>query len=109
MALARGIGVEPKVSALSGDVHFPASIAHREFLGASLRYGLTLVDQEVMIDVPFRSVDVLHETGAEVSAMMPELALPWLQRCTLMAGERTLRVTRPWHLAWRVARCEGRR
>ncbi len=63
-----------------GDAHFQASVAHREFLGATLRYGLTLGQQEVLIDVPFRSGDVLHETGAKVSAVVPHGALLWLDR-----------------------------
>ncbi len=62
------------------NAHFLSSVAHREFLGATLRYGLTLGNQEVLIDVPFRSGDVLHEIGAKVSAVVPQSALLWLDR-----------------------------
>ncbi len=66
--------------AASGDAHFLASVTHREFLGATLRYGLALGNQEVLIDVPFRSGDVLYEIGAKVSAVVPHQALLWLDR-----------------------------
>ena len=62
----------------SRDATFSARVVHREFLGATIRYGLALGGQEVLADVPFRTGDVLHEAGAPVSARVPASALLWL-------------------------------
>jgi iron(III) transport system ATP-binding protein len=59
---------------------FAGAIAHREFLGATVRYGMTLGEREILIDVPFRAGSVLYDKGAEVSARVPAQAMLWLER-----------------------------
>jgi iron(III) transport system ATP-binding protein len=60
------------------DATFSAAVAHREFLGATIRYGLVLGEQHVLADVPFRAGDVLHEAGAPVMCRVPSSALLWI-------------------------------
>ncbi len=59
---------------------FTGQVKHREFLGASIRYGVGVGSQEVLVDMPFRAGDALYEAGAEVSASVPAAALIWLER-----------------------------
>ena len=54
------------------------TIAHREFLGATVRYGVTVGTATVLIDVPFHSGDALLEPGAATTlGLQPSSAL-WL-------------------------------
>lgn len=54
------------------------TIAHREFLGAIIRYGVQVGSATVLIDVPFYSGDTLLEPGAStVLGLRPSAAL-WL-------------------------------
>jgi iron(III) transport system ATP-binding protein len=63
-----------------GRAALPGSISHREFLGSSVRYGVTIGETEVSVDLPFQSGGDLHEVGAPVSlALSPRTAL-WLER-----------------------------
>ena len=62
------------------DATFAGRVSHREFLGATIRYGLTFGGSEVLADVPFRTGDKLHDTGAPVTARVPASALLWLAR-----------------------------
>ena len=55
-------------------------VARREFLGSTMRYGLSVGGQEILADVPFRAGGVLHEVGAAVKAAIPAPALIWLDR-----------------------------
>ena len=56
-----------------GGLALPGTIAHREFLGASVRYGVRIGDSEIAVDAPFRSGAVLRETGSPVTvSVSPE-------------------------------------
>ncbi len=41
----------------------PGTIAHREFLGASVRYGVKVGDREIAVDAPFRAGAALLDPG----------------------------------------------
>ena len=66
-------------AAHAGQVALPGKIAHREFLGSSMRYGVTIGETEVSVDLPFQSGGDLHEVAAPVSlSLSPRTAL-WLE------------------------------
>ncbi len=54
-------GGGPDTIALAGQ------IAHREFLGASVRYGIRVGTAEIVLETPFRAGDGLREAGAPVT------------------------------------------
>jgi iron(III) transport system ATP-binding protein len=58
--------------ALSGTIH------HREFLGSAVRYGVSVGQEEIAVDLPFRSGDRLHEVGAEVGVSIAPGSALWL-------------------------------
>lgn len=61
-----------------GSVSLSGRIAHREFLGATVRYGVQVGSATVLIDVPFHSGGSLLEPGSETTiGFKPESAL-WL-------------------------------
>jgi iron(III) transport system ATP-binding protein len=43
------------------------AIRHREFLGATVRYGVGIGTDEILVDAPFSTSPILHEIGAPVS------------------------------------------
>jgi iron(III) transport system ATP-binding protein len=47
----------------SAGVALPGTIAHREFLGASVRYGVKVGDREIAVDAPFRAGTPLLDPG----------------------------------------------
>jgi iron(III) transport system ATP-binding protein len=54
----------------------PGTIAHREFLGATVRYGVNLGGTEVLLDAPFSSSEGLRSVGETVGIRIsPERAL----------------------------------
>jgi iron(III) transport system ATP-binding protein len=56
----------------------PGTIAHREFLGSSVRYSVVVGGTEVSVDQPFHSGEELREVGEAVAlALTPRSAL-WL-------------------------------
>ena len=74
VALSPATDVVPNLHAAT----FQARITHREFLGATIRYGLITGRQEVLVDLPFKPGDKLHEIGATVAAAVPAKAVLWL-------------------------------
>lgn len=46
-------------------------IRHREFLGASLRYAITIGEQELLIEAPFRVMADMADEGADVAINLP--------------------------------------
>ncbi len=61
-----------------GSVSLPGRIAHREFLGATVRYGVQVGTATVLVDAPFHSGGSLLEAGRETTiGFKPESAL-WL-------------------------------
>ena len=61
-----------------GDVSLPGRVAHREFLGASVRYGVSVGGTEVSVDLPFHSGEGLFEVGEEVAIALTRTSLSWL-------------------------------
>ena len=43
------------------------TVVHREFLGASVRYGVTIAGSEILVEAPFASAGGLLEVGAPVA------------------------------------------
>jgi iron(III) transport system ATP-binding protein len=63
----------------AGDgVAVPGAIAHREFLGSVVRYGVKVGDAEIVVDEAFRSGDVLHDPGRTVSVRISTDSALWL-------------------------------
>jgi iron(III) transport system ATP-binding protein len=59
-------------------VSLPGVVAHREFLGASVRYAVRIGASEIVVDAPFRAGDALSAPGEAVTVRLrPEAAL-WL-------------------------------
>jgi iron(III) transport system ATP-binding protein len=54
------------------------TIAHREFLGASIRYGLETGGASLVVDAPFQSGATLLEVGAPARIALSPEALIWL-------------------------------
>ncbi len=59
---------------------FLGRLSHREFLGSIIRYGISLGNREILVDVPFRPGDKLLEIGAPVRGSIAETAMLWLDR-----------------------------
>ena len=63
-------GGDPDMIALAGEV------AHREFLGAAVRYGIRVGTTEIILETPFRAGDALRELGRAVTvSLSPRTAL----------------------------------
>jgi iron(III) transport system ATP-binding protein len=63
----------------SGEGALPGTIAHREFLGSTVRYGVQVGAAEIAVDTPFHAGDRLYETGAPVSVAIAPGSILWLQ------------------------------
>ncbi len=61
-----------------GAVALNGRIAHREFLGATVRYGVEVGTATVLIDVPFHSGDALLEPGAATTLGLQPASAQWL-------------------------------
>jgi iron(III) transport system ATP-binding protein len=53
-------------------------VTHREFLGATVRYGVRVGGDEILIDAPFQSGDELHEVGETVGVTLPAQRMLYL-------------------------------
>jgi iron(III) transport system ATP-binding protein len=56
----------------------PGVVAHREFLGATVRYGVRIGETEIAVDTPFRAGDAMHEPGAPVTVSVRAGSALWL-------------------------------
>jgi iron(III) transport system ATP-binding protein len=65
-------------AAAPGLIALPCRVVHREFLGASVRYGARIGNSEVSVDLPFQSGSDLHEIGTDATLTLPRHALMWL-------------------------------
>ena len=66
----------PQHASLAADGALRGPVVHREFLGATVRYGVRIGDAEILVDAPFQSVDGLQAVGATVGvALATERAL----------------------------------
>ncbi len=61
-----------------GKLALPCTVANREFLGASVRYGARIGTTEVAVDVPFQSGSGLFEVGSGATLRLSPHALLWL-------------------------------
>jgi iron(III) transport system ATP-binding protein len=59
-------------------VALPCVVAHREFLGASIRYGVRVGVFEVAVDVPFQSGRELFEPGSQATLSLRTHSVCWL-------------------------------
>jgi iron(III) transport system ATP-binding protein len=50
-----------------GSPGLAGTIAHREFLGAIIRYGVSIAGSEILVESPFASADGLRDVGSPVS------------------------------------------
>ncbi len=67
-----GVALAPGLIAVSGQV------AHREFLGASVRYGVRVAGGEIAVDLPFHANRTLYEIDQKVRIGLNPDALAWL-------------------------------
>lgn len=70
--IADGAVAGPDNAAVSGIV------AYREFLGASVRYGVRTGTASIAVDSPFHAGDMLHEVGASVTVAVAIGSVRWL-------------------------------
>ena len=56
----------------------PGTVAHREFLGSVVRYGVRIGDAEIIVDAPFRSGDELHQPGQPTQVRIDLESALWL-------------------------------
>ena len=56
----------------------PCIISHREFLGASVRYGVRIGGTEVAVDAPFQSGEELRHIGTNATVTLSPRSLIWL-------------------------------
>jgi iron(III) transport system ATP-binding protein len=61
----------PQHATLSASGTLRGPIVHREFLGATVRYGVRLADTEILVDTPFQSGTDLHTVGDTVGIALP--------------------------------------
>jgi iron(III) transport system ATP-binding protein len=61
----------PQHASLSDSGALRGPVTHREFLGATVRYGVRVADAEILVDVPFQSGSDLHDVGDSVGVMLP--------------------------------------
>jgi iron(III) transport system ATP-binding protein len=54
------------------------TVANREFLGSTIRYGVRTGPTEIVVDTPFHTGDPLHEPGADVTVGIPVRSVLWL-------------------------------
>jgi iron(III) transport system ATP-binding protein len=55
-------------------------VVHREFLGATIRYGVRVGTAEIAVDAPFRAGDAPHDLDTEVTLSVPSGATRFLAR-----------------------------
>jgi iron(III) transport system ATP-binding protein len=61
-----------------GAATLQGTVSHREFLGASVRYGVRAGGSELAVEVPFRAGDVLHEVGSAATVAISAHSVRWL-------------------------------
>ena len=61
--------VEQDQAAESAALHGP--VTHREFLGATVRYGVRIGESEILIETPFQSGSELRTIGDVVGVALP--------------------------------------
>ncbi|TIO09344.1 ABC transporter ATP-binding protein [Mesorhizobium sp.] len=64
--------------AAEGAVRLPGTIVHREFLGATVRYGVKIGSSEVLVDQPFHSGASMLETGTAADVGLQPASALWL-------------------------------
>ncbi|WP_395517487.1 ABC transporter ATP-binding protein [Pseudorhizobium flavum] len=62
----------------SDAVSLKGTIIHREFLGATVRYGVEVGKTRVLVDAPFHSGDGLLSTGSETTLGIRPASVTWL-------------------------------
>jgi iron(III) transport system ATP-binding protein len=63
-----------------GDMDLRGTVAHREFLGAMVRYAIRVGRDEIAVDAPFRAGDALLAIGAPATVSLPAHAALFLAR-----------------------------
>ena len=61
----------PQHATLSVTGALRGPVVHREFLGATVRYGVRVADSEILVDAPFQSGSDLHAVGDTVGIALP--------------------------------------
>ncbi len=61
-----------------GATRLDAVVRHREFLGATIRYGLMVGQTEVLVDVPFQAGDRLLDAGTQTFVSLDPRSALWL-------------------------------
>ena len=70
---------DARLGAAGADIaQVPGTVANREFLGSTIRYGVRTGGTEIVVDTPFHTGDPLHDPGAVVSVGIPARSVLWL-------------------------------
>ncbi len=54
----------------AGSPGLPGRIVHREFLGATVRYGVSIAGSELLVEAPFSAASSLSDVGDDVSVVV---------------------------------------
>ena len=61
-----------------GTVQVTGLVSYREFLGASVRYGVRAGAADIAVDCPFHAGDTLHDVGVMVTVAIATASVRWL-------------------------------
>jgi iron(III) transport system ATP-binding protein len=67
-----------RTAAAPGWIALTGTVAHREFLGASVRYGVRVAGGEIAVDLPFHANQTLFAVDEKVRIGLNPSALAWL-------------------------------
>ena len=66
------------VAITEGGTGVPGRVSFREFLGASVRYGVSVGATEIAVDAPFRAGDKLYDLDQPVTLTIAPRSIRWL-------------------------------
>jgi iron(III) transport system ATP-binding protein len=70
--VAKDEALQPETARVTG------TVSYREFLGASVRYGVRAGTSDIAVDRPFHAGDTLYEVGAAVAVAIATRSVRWL-------------------------------
>ncbi|MGL4635524.1 MAG: ABC transporter ATP-binding protein [Beijerinckiaceae bacterium] len=68
----------PALTADAGMIRLPGVISHREFLGATIRYGVNVDGTECLVDIPHKGGDDGLAVGAAAAVHLDQSRILWL-------------------------------
>ncbi len=68
----------PGASVATGRLRLPGEVVHREFLGATIRYGVKVDQVECLVDVPHQGGEAAFAVGARAAVDIDRARVLWL-------------------------------